>query len=80
MDLFDPPKFSRQVACVADDPRLAAVVSSLIGDQGEYVGVLPEPRMERPDKNSEVARRCNAVVKAGRVGTAHRSFPWAGQV
>ncbi len=63
MDLFRSPAFNRQVACVADDARLAATIASLVGEEGEYVSVLHGPRMARPDNDSEVIRRCNAIAK-----------------
>lgn len=65
MRLFDAPRFCQRVACITDDPSLAAVISSMFGDEGEYVAILPGPRMDRPDYTNEVYRRCNAVVKVG---------------
>lgn len=63
VDPLSPPQFNRRVVCIADDARLAATISSLIGTEGEYLAVLPGPRMDRPDGKNEVARCCNALVK-----------------
>ena len=63
MNLFKPPIFYREVACVADDATIAAMFSSLVGEEGEYVSVLPGPRIERPDGHNEVVRRYNSVAK-----------------
>jgi hypothetical protein len=61
--LFKPPLFTRQVACITDDAALAATLSSLVGDEGEYVSVLEAPRMGRPNPHNEVVRRCNGIAK-----------------
>jgi hypothetical protein len=63
MELFRPPVFNRQVACIAEDARLAATVSSLVGEEGEYICVLQGPRMGRLDKDNEVIRRCTGIAK-----------------
>jgi len=63
MELFSPPAFFREFVCIADDPALAALFSSLVGEHGAYVAVLAGPRMERSDKRNEVVRRCNSVAK-----------------
>ena len=63
MSLFHPPAFHQEFVCIADDPALAALFSSMVGDDGEYVSVLAGPRMQRWDGSNEVVRRCNGVAK-----------------
>lgn len=58
------PSFEHCVL-VADDPRLAARISSLFTRAGRYFPVMDGPRMSRPDADNEVVRRRNGLVMAG---------------
>lgn len=58
------PRFE-STALVTDDPVLAARVSSLFTRSGRYLPIIDGPRMSRPDNANEVARRLNAVWRAG---------------
>jgi hypothetical protein len=50
---------------ITDDPLLAARVSALFVRRGRYLSVIDGPRMSRPDADSEVVRRRNAIVMSG---------------
>jgi hypothetical protein len=58
------PAFENTVV-IADDPVLAARISSLFGRPGRYLPVMDGPRMVRPDWSNEVVRRRNAIVMTG---------------
>jgi hypothetical protein len=45
----------------ADDPKLAAQLSSVLSQPGFYLPVCDGPRMQRPDRDIEVVRRHNAL-------------------
>ena len=49
---------------VTDDARLAAHASCLFAARGFYLPIVDGPRMQRPDRAAEVARRVNAALRA----------------
>jgi hypothetical protein len=48
----------------SDDAQLAARLSCLLGNPGEYLPVIDGPRMQRPDRNAEVISRTNAAARS----------------
>jgi hypothetical protein len=51
------------IAIISDDAHLAAQLSCLIGRRKFYTAVLDGPRLTRPDRTAEVARRHNAIAR-----------------
>lgn len=49
---------------VADDPYIAAELSSRLGRRGEYLPVIDGPRLARQDADAELIRRTNAAARA----------------
>ena len=56
-------------AIVSDDPELAAALSSALARRDTYLPVLDGPRLTRPDRASEVARRVATIAQAGTKST-----------
>ncbi len=52
-------------AIVSDDPELAAALSSAMARRDIYLPVLDGPRLNRPDRASEVIRRIATIAHAG---------------
>lgn len=48
----------------ADDARLAAQLSCALAKRGAYLPVCDGPRIQRPDRDSEVVRRHNAAARS----------------
>jgi len=48
----------------SDDAQLAARLSCLLGNPGEYLPVIDGPRMQRPDRDAEVISRTNAAARS----------------
>lgn len=49
---------------IGDDAQLLAKISSVLARSNCYLPILDGPRMQRPDADSEVIRRNNAVARA----------------
>lgn len=49
---------------MADDPYIAAQLSSRLGRRGVYLPVIDGPRLARPDADVELNRRTNAAARA----------------
>jgi hypothetical protein len=57
------PKFS-EVAVIADDANLAAQLSCVLAVQGKYLPIFEQPRLTRPDRDTEVIRCTNALARS----------------
>lgn len=57
------PRLCTKAMCIADDPALAATISSFFNEKGEYLCLLDAPRMSRPDHANEVVRRNNVAAR-----------------
>lgn len=56
-------------AIISDDPELAAALSSALARRDTYLPILDGPRLTRPDRASEVARRIAPLARAGTKST-----------
>jgi hypothetical protein len=53
-----------EVAIIADDAHLAAQISCALAVSGKYLPILEQPRLTRPDRDSEVIRCTNALARS----------------
>ena len=63
---------------IADDPFLAARLSCALSQRKTYLAVLDGPRMARPDRASEIARRNNAIARVHADRTLLAGLPHEG--
>lgn len=60
---YGPVPFNREVACIAEDPALAASLLSVFSEKNRYLAIVAAPRMKRPDWHNEVIRSSNAIAR-----------------
>jgi hypothetical protein len=69
--LADPPMLDgmkcppiSKIFIFADDAKLAAQLSCMLARPGLYLPVCDGPRLQRPDRDTEIIRRHNAAARA----------------